>query len=120
VRPPLVSFIFRRQLIDLWRHCYGPSGSSAHHDSDPSAPALAPAPKDDFPDVARVHELVDQLPEDQREVFEPRYYHDLSPDEVAEAQGVSTRTAQRRWVAALCQLHSLLAREPGDSPGSSS
>jgi len=106
----LASVMIRRQLIDLWRHHYGPSGPGAHHDSDPSAPVLAPAPTDDFPDIDRVHELVDQLPEDQREVFELRYYHDLSQDEVAEALSVSTRTVQRRWVAALRRLHSLLER----------
>jgi RNA polymerase sigma factor (sigma-70 family) len=106
----LSAVMIRRQLIDLWRHYYGPSGPGTHHHSDPSAPALAPAPKDDSPDIDRVHELVDQLPEDQREVFELRYYHDLSQDEVAEALGVSTRTVQRRWVAALRRLHSLLER----------
>ncbi len=106
----LSSVMIRRQLLDLWRHYYGPRGPGTHHHSDPSAPALAPAPKDDFPDIDRVHELVDQLPEDQREVFELRYYHDLSQDEVAEALSVSTRTVQRRWVAALRRLHSLLER----------
>jgi RNA polymerase sigma factor (sigma-70 family) len=116
----LSSVMIRRQLIDLWRHYYGPSGPGAHHHSDPSAPALAPAPKDDFPDIDRVPELVDQLPEDQREVFELRYHHDLSQDEVAEALGVSTRTVQPRWVAALRRLHSLLERWQDNSPGSPS
>jgi RNA polymerase sigma factor (sigma-70 family) len=116
----LSSVMIRRQLIDLWRHYYGPSGPGTHHDSNPSAPALAPVPKDDSPDVDRVHELVDQLPADQLEVFELRYYHDLSQDEVAEALGVSTRTVQRRWVAALRRLHSLLEREQDHSPGSPS
>jgi RNA polymerase sigma-70 factor (ECF subfamily) len=116
----LSAVMIRRQLIDLWRHHYGPSGPGTHHDSDPSAPARAPAPEDDFPDVDRVHELVDQLPEDQREVFELRYYHDLSQDEVAEAVGVSTRTVQRRWAAALRRLHVLLEPEQDVSPASPS
>jgi RNA polymerase sigma factor (sigma-70 family) len=116
----LSSVMIRRQLIDLWRHYYGPRGLGTHHHSDPSAPARAPAPQDDFPDIDRVHELVDQLPEDQREVFELRYYHDLSQDEVAESLGIVTRTVQRRWVAAVCQLHSLLEREEGHLPGSPS
>jgi RNA polymerase sigma factor (sigma-70 family) len=116
----LSSVMIRRQLIDLWRHYYGPRGPGAHHHSDPGAPALTPAPKDASPDVNRVHELVDHLPADQREVFELRYYHDLSQDEVAEALGVSTRTVQRRWVAALRRLRSLLEREQDNSPGSPS
>jgi RNA polymerase sigma factor (sigma-70 family) len=114
----LSAVMIRRQLIDLWRHYYGPRGLGAHHHSDPTVPALAPAPQDDFPDVERVHELVDQLPQDAREVFELRYYHDLSQDEVAEALGVSTRTVQRRWVAALRRLHRLLEPEQDTSPGS--
>ena len=116
----LAAVMIRRQLIDLWRHYYGPTGPGTHHGSEPSIPARAAAPQDDFPDVDRVHELVDQLPEDQREVFELRYYHDLSHDEVAEALGVSTRTVQRRWVAALRRLHSLLERGQDNSPGSPS
>jgi RNA polymerase sigma factor (sigma-70 family) len=116
----LSSVMIRRQLIDLWRHYYGPRGPGTHHHSDPGALALAPAPEDDSPDIDRVHELVDQLPEDQRAVFELRYYHDLSQDEVAEALGVSTRTVQRRWVAALRRLHSLLERERDNSPDSPS
>jgi DNA-directed RNA polymerase specialized sigma24 family protein len=46
--------------------------------------------------------------------------HDLSQDAVAEALGVATRTVQRRWVAALRRLHSLLDRQQDNSPGSSS
>jgi transposase len=37
--------------------------------------------------------------------------------EVAEALGVSSRTAPRRWVAALPRPHSLLEREQDNSPG---
>src|SRR5262245_44921982 len=112
----LSAVMIRRQLIDLWRHHYGPSGPGTHHDSDPSAPALAPLPKDDSPDIDRVHELVDRLPEDQREVFELCYYHDLSQEETAEALGVSTRTVQRRWAAALRRLHGLLRQGQDNSP----
>jgi RNA polymerase sigma-70 factor (ECF subfamily) len=116
----LSAVMIRRQLIDLWRHYYGPSGPGAHHHSDPAVPAVAPAPEDDFPDIEGVHELVERLPQDAREVFELCYYHDLSQDEVAEALGVSTRTVQRRWVAALRRLHSLLRPEQDPSPGSAS
>jgi predicted DNA-binding protein (UPF0251 family) len=56
-----------------------------------------------------------RLPEDEREVFGLHYYHNLSQDEVAAALGVSTRTVQRRWAAALRRLHSLLKREQDNS-----
>src|SRR5262249_52752595 len=58
----LSAVLIRRQLIDLWRHHYGPRGPGTHHHSSPNAPALAPAPADDSDDALdfdRVHELVD-------------------------------------------------------------
>jgi RNA polymerase sigma factor (sigma-70 family) len=117
----LSAVMIRRQLIDLWRHHYGPRGPGAHHHSSPNAPALAPAPApaDDALDFDGVHELVERLPEDQRAVFDLRHYHDLSPGEAA-ALGVSARTVQRRWAAALRRLHGLLGREQNGSPGSPS
>jgi len=114
----LSAVLIRRQLIDLWRHHYGPRGPGTHHHSSPRAPELAPAPADDPLDFDRVHELVDQLPDDQREVFGLRYYHDLSQEEAAATLGVSTRTVQRRWAAALRRLHGLLEQEQDGSPGS--
>ena len=43
------------------------------------------------------HELVEQLPERQREVFELLWYHELNQEEAAEVLGISSRQVKRIW-----------------------
>ena len=55
-------------------------------------------------------EAIDELPEDEREVFELLRIQGLTQCEAAEVLGVSTKTVQRRLNGALV----LLAKELGD------
>ena len=43
------------------------------------------------------HSLVEELPDEEREVFDAIYYGGASQEEVAERLSVSTRTVKRRW-----------------------
>ncbi len=52
-----------------------------------------------------LHERIEELPADDREVFETIWYHQLSQTEAAEVLGVSRRTVIRRWQSACLALH---------------
>ncbi|MFR9557174.1 MAG: sigma-70 family RNA polymerase sigma factor [Rikenellaceae bacterium] len=56
----------------------------------------------------QVRDLVELLPEDQREVVHLRYYSDLSFREIAEQTGVSINTALGRMRYALINLRKLI------------
>jgi len=109
----------RRELIDLWRHHYGPQGDGAHHASDPGqldsrGPMYDRAQQDTGPekipteDMERFHDCVDQLPEELREVFEKSFYLDMTQEEIANHIGVSVRTVKRRWRDAKLELQQVL------------
>lgn len=110
----LAALQIRRELIDLARRFYGPEGIGANHDSrfarDSSGPGL-----EEQPDVrsepgslaqwSELHQQIDALPDDEREVVGLLYYQGLTQAEAAQVLDTSVRTVQRRWHAALCKLH---------------
>jgi RNA polymerase sigma factor (sigma-70 family) len=110
----LASLQIRRELLDLARHYYGPEGMGANHDSQSPAGASSPGGHDPA-EVCRqpaplaqwreLHELIDGLPPEEREVLGLLFYQGLSQAEAAEVLNVSVRTVQRRWHDALCRLH---------------
>lgn len=111
----------RRELLDLARHYSGPENSAAHHESWDADPDRGPVDhSDDADDPAELadwcefHQQAAALPEDEREVFGLIFYQGLSQDDAAEVVGVSVRTVQRRWQAAMLRLHH--ARR-GQAPG---
>jgi RNA polymerase sigma factor (sigma-70 family) len=100
----------RRELVDLARHYYGPHGLGAHHASD--AALADPAEETHDPDVlagwSDVHEQIERLPEEEREVVGLLFYQGLPQAEAAAVLNVTVRTVQRRWHAALVRLHRTL------------
>lgn len=105
----------RRELIDLARHYYGPHGLGAHYVTPgPEGLRPGPEPPDESREPGRLtewcefHQKIDQLPEEQREVVGLLFYQGLTQAEAAELLGVTVRTVQRRWHAALVQLHDLM------------
>jgi RNA polymerase sigma-70 factor (ECF subfamily) len=52
-----------------------------------------------------LHELMDGLPAEEREVIGLLFYQGLSQAEAAGVLKVGLRTVQRRWHDALCRLH---------------
>jgi RNA polymerase sigma-70 factor (ECF subfamily) len=119
----LATLEIRRELLDLYRHHFGPQGEAGHYESgsvraehdvgnlslDPSRLAL----------WSEFHHQVEALPEAEREVFELVWYQDLGYTEAAEVLGVHPRTVKRHWLSALQKLHEALGGElPGmDDPG---
>jgi len=75
----LVAAQIRRELIDLYRHHYGPQGHGAHHESDfvhPNSHGDA-SPSYDSPDRqmnpavhAAIHEAIEILPAELKDVFD--------------------------------------------------
>lgn len=130
VHPPTARDFFtlsaehiRRELIDLARHYFGPRGLGKKHASqgDRNGAAMAGAEPADWshePSAlagwCEFHDQVHRLPADEREVVDLLFYQELPQAEAAALLGVTVRTVQRRWHAALVRLHELLqGRWPG-------
>ncbi|MCE9534302.1 MAG: RNA polymerase sigma factor [Planctomycetes bacterium] len=115
----LATLQIRRELIDLARHYYGPEGVGANHHSRGPQQGT-PADQEGPPDVrdepssiaqwAELHEQIDLLPVEEREVLDLLFYQEFSQAEAAEALNVSVRTIQRRWHDALGKLHQIWHR----------
>jgi RNA polymerase sigma-70 factor (ECF subfamily) len=110
----LATLQIRRELIDLSRHFYGAEGIGAHHDSAAVENAQRPGPQEkadgrDGPFALaqwrELHQQIDALPDEEREVVGLLFYQGLSQAEAAELLHLSVRTVQRRWHVALCKLH---------------
>ena len=121
----LATLQIRRELIDLVRHYYGAEGQGACHATNAETPeksgGVASYDKvDGTHDPGRLamwcefHQQVERLPEEEREVYELIFYHELSQTEAAELLGVSARTVKRRYQAACLRLHEALG---GQLPG---
>lgn len=114
----LANVQIRRELIDLSRHYSGPEGLATHHDTDSHDPehgvlAQHPGRTAEPSTVAEwkeVHEAVERLPDDQREVIDLTVYQGLSQKEAGAVLGVDERTVRRRLQAACCHLDKALKR----------
>jgi RNA polymerase sigma-70 factor (ECF subfamily) len=124
VRPPTVRDFYRlatlelrRELLDLVRHHFGPLGEAGRRrpspegQAEPGNASLEPAALAVW---AEFHEAAAALPEEEREVFDLLWYHDLGHTEAARLLDVAPRTVKRRWQAACLKLHAALG---GALPG---
>lgn len=119
----LAALQIRRELIDLSRRYDGPHGLGRHHittrataNDDQSRPPSFEATEDTNDPAAvaqwaEFHEMIEALPEEQREVTELIWYHSLSQEEAAALLAVDARTVRRRWRAARMALHDRLHGE---------
>lgn len=118
----LAALHIRRELIDLARHHFGPVGGGAHHASDPgNSTGSTPAPVWDRMETthepsrlamwSEFHERVEQLPEEEREVFDLVWYQGLTQAAAAELLNVSSRTVLRRWQLARVKVYRALHNE---------
>jgi len=103
----------RRELIDLARHYYGPRGLGANHathapegsDLQPPHEGADHSEPGGLAEWCEFHQKIEELPEEQREVVGLLFYQGLTQAEAADLLGVTVRTVQRRWHAALVELH---------------
>lgn len=97
----LAAVQIRRTLLDLARHHFGPAGEAAQHQSDASAVAIQhQVTRQERPETlaewARFHEIIESLPDEEREVFHLVWYDGMAQKQVAELLGMSERTVRRR------------------------
>jgi RNA polymerase sigma-70 factor (ECF subfamily) len=118
----LAALHIRRELHDLAKHYYGPRGLGANHatpawkpradDGPASSIGWSPCGAEEDPAELAAwtdfHAQVEQLPEEEREMFDLLWYQELSQAEAAELLGISARTAKRRWASARLRLYKLL------------
>src|SRR5450759_113388 len=98
------------RLIDYYRSQAGGVPASFDDDNGPALESIAGRRGDD-PAVAadarqqaqRLLQLIDALPEAQREAFLLQQESDMSIEEIAQAAGVSRETAQRRLRLAIAK-----------------
>jgi RNA polymerase sigma-70 factor (ECF subfamily) len=128
VRPPSTGDFFRlaaeqirRELLDLARYHRRRSAIN-----EPLPPAGGSDAAFDPPDPSSVdcrdldrwsalHEAVESLPTDLREVFSLAFYHGQTQPQIAQLLGVSDRHVRRLWREACLRLNDLLG---GDLPAS--
>jgi len=117
----------RRQLLDLNRHYKGVLGHGSNLVDQPAAgndkttlPLLDPADRATGPDqIAELdrwqalHEAVETLPLEEREVFGLVFYHNWTQPQIAELLQVNERTVRRYWQSVCLRLNELLG---GDLP----
>ncbi len=109
----------RRELIDLSRHYGGPQGMGANHATQmaggndqsqvPAHGAYDAADPEagesqDLSQWTDLHEAIESLPSEQKEVVEMLFYNGLSQEQAAEIIGVSTRSVKRYWRSAKLTL----------------
>ena len=103
----LVAELLRRTLLDLTRHHFG---------RVPRAQIVLLDPAHEVEDARRslaqlrreIHEIVELLAPDERELVYLLYYHGCSQEEVAVLLGVHARTVQRQWLHVKARLLQLL------------
>lgn len=110
----------RRELLDLARHYSGPQGLGANYESgfhgfgtDLINRGLDPADEKhgsyDLNAWRRLHEAVECLEPEEREVFSLVFYHGWTQAKIAELFEVDERTIRRRWRRVCEHLRELLA-----------
>ncbi len=97
----------RRELIDLARKAQSTLNRAVELQPN-HAPAADHAAQQHLEDWCAFHSAVDNLPDEERAVFEPVFYHDISQRELAEQLGVSAKTVQRRYRSACVRLYERL------------
>jgi RNA polymerase sigma-70 factor (ECF subfamily) len=107
----------RRELLDLARYYHSRQVNGPSHARQPGGTGSGgaiPEPlaaDDDAKDLEKwcaFHEAVEHLPVEQREVVGLIYYQGWTQAQAAEHLGMSKRTVQRHWAAAMLTLHELL------------
>ncbi len=110
----------RRSLIDLVRHYYGPLGHGANHHSQGGGKATddsrgvltgaiqATEQPESLLDWVEFHNAIDNLPDDEQEVFKLIWYGGLKRKDIAALLGVADKTVLRRFNRARLRLQELL------------
>jgi len=122
----LAALNIRRELLDLAKHYYGPQGQGANHATQERPHETSagnwidrnPADSDDDPGRlaawTEFHRQAEELPEEEREIFDLLWYQGLTQAEAATLLNISERTVKRRWQSARLLLHDRLGGQLPD------
>ncbi|HMF14891.1 MAG TPA: sigma-70 family RNA polymerase sigma factor [Gemmataceae bacterium] len=103
----LAAVQIRRELLDLARsHARRPAEQLEH---DPPEAAEDSAELDRW---TRLHEAVEELPPEMRDVFSYTFYHGWTQAQIAELLGISDRQVRRLWVEACLRLKAAVVDLP--------
>ncbi len=98
----------RRELLDLARsHARRPT---AHLANDP--PDQAGDSSTELDRWTALHEAVERLPAELRQVFSCTFYHSWTQGQIAELLGISDRQVRRLWVEACLRLKEAVGTLP--------
>jgi RNA polymerase sigma factor (sigma-70 family) len=111
----LAATMIRRELIDLARHYkalgqHYRSGCHQPGDGSPNADPAEPESEAELDRWTALHEAIEALPGEEREVFCLTFYHGLTQNQIAALFNVSDRTVRNWYYAAIIELK----RELGD------
>lgn len=113
----------RRELLDLCRHYQGEYGVASNHatwipgEGNPLGgngpePGETTGCPQELAEWSDFHRIVDELPEEDREVFDLLWYSGMSQAEAAATLNISLKTIQRRWRGARLKLSEALGSRP--------
>lgn len=116
VKPPTVkefmgfaALQIRRELLDLNKHVFGKEGVGANHHTDGTGEGTANRGSGDVPvGWDRFHDLTEALPDEEKQVVDLLFVHDMTQEEAAAVLGMSVRTVKRRWLSARVRLGEVL------------
>jgi RNA polymerase sigma-70 factor (ECF subfamily) len=123
VKPPTVAAFFglaalqiRRELLDLSKSVFGPEGIGANHHTDGNGAIVAD--QGVMPTTwGRFNELTESLPEEERQVVDLLFIHEMTQEEAAGVLGLSLRTVKRRWLSARTRLGEVMRVEQDGHDG---
>jgi RNA polymerase sigma-70 factor (ECF subfamily) len=105
----LAAVQIRRVLLDLARtHARRPTEALAADPSDQADDSI------ELDRWTRLHEAVEQLPAELREVFSVTFYHGWTQAQIAEMLSMSDRQVRRLWVEACRRLKAAIGALPVD------
>ncbi|MBL8824628.1 MAG: sigma-70 family RNA polymerase sigma factor [Planctomycetia bacterium] len=118
--------LLREVLIDLSRKHHGrgtrkpgtvplqggdSQDSMGGYQHDPGTETLGPSSLSMWTEF---HHVVEQLPEEIRQVVDLHWYQDLTYEESAQLLGIGESTVRKRWVAARLELQKRFEKSPFD------
>jgi len=108
----LAALQIRRELLDLSKHYFGKEGCGRNLNRvmDPSHTVDGQIDHNygEFHEWVRFHELIEGLPEQEREILNLLFYEGFNQDEVSRFLDISLSTVKRRWLSARLKLAELL------------
>ncbi len=117
----LAALQVRRELLDLFRHHFGPEGQGARHDTDAywndghsgrlTSQEDASAEPSSLAEWTDFRRAVESLPEEERGAVDLLWYQELTQEEAARVLKTSLRRVKRLWQSARLRLSAALPSE---------